>query len=138
MSVGVVNKSTGDRIQTAGDPLDKVGNLANLTTNVKTDAVEAINEVNDKLTNGEVDTTSVQDVRFVKVGRVVTMISEVWHQGFTIPDGFRPWAVTYIAARVSAGGGTNATIGYIRIGTDGVLTIPDNTDFVGSVSWATA
>lgn len=46
MSVGVVNKTTGDRIQTAGDPLDKVGNLANLTTTAKTNAVEAINEVN--------------------------------------------------------------------------------------------
>lgn len=46
MSVGVVNKSTGDRIQTAGDPLDKVGNLANLTTSAKANAVEAINEVN--------------------------------------------------------------------------------------------
>ena len=46
MSVGVVNKTTGDRIQTAGDPLDKVGNLANLTTTAKTDAVVAINEVN--------------------------------------------------------------------------------------------
>lgn len=46
MSVGVVNKTTGDRIQTAGDPLDKVGNLANLTTTAKGSAVEAINEVN--------------------------------------------------------------------------------------------
>ena len=46
MSVGVVNKSTGDRIQTAGDPLDKVGNLANLTTTAKDNAVNAINEVN--------------------------------------------------------------------------------------------
>ena len=46
MSVGVVNKTTGDRIQTAGDPLDKVGNLANLTTSAKDNAVNAINEVN--------------------------------------------------------------------------------------------
>lgn len=46
MSVGVVDKSTGERIQTAGDPLDKVGNLANLTTSAKANAVEAINEVN--------------------------------------------------------------------------------------------
>ncbi len=46
MSVGVVDKTTGDRIQTAGDPLDKVGNLANLTTTAKDNAVAAINEVN--------------------------------------------------------------------------------------------
>lgn len=46
MSVGVVDKTTGDRIPTAGNPLDKVGNLANLTTTAKGDAVEAINEVN--------------------------------------------------------------------------------------------
>lgn len=46
MSVGIVNKTTGDRIQTAGNPLDKVGNLANLTTTAKGSAVEAINEVN--------------------------------------------------------------------------------------------
>lgn len=46
MSVGVVNKSTGDRIPTAGNPLDKVGNLANLTTSAKDNAVNAINEVN--------------------------------------------------------------------------------------------
>lgn len=51
MSVGVVNKSTGDRIQTAGDPLDKVGNLANLTTSAKANAVEAINEVNAEKAN---------------------------------------------------------------------------------------
>lgn len=46
MSVGVVDKTTGDRIQTAGNPLDKVGNLANLTTTAKDNAVNAINEVN--------------------------------------------------------------------------------------------
>lgn len=94
--------------------------------------------LNSKLTNGVVDITSVQDVRFVKIGRVVTMVSEVWHQGFTVPADFRPWATTYLAARVSTGGGTGATIGYIRIGTDGALTIPDFADFVGTVSWATA
>jgi len=64
MSVGIVDKSTGDRIQTAGDPLDKVGNLANLTTTAKTDAVAAINEVNGAVgtkqnaTDNNLDTTS--------------------------------------------------------------------------------
>ena len=51
MSVGAVNKNTGDRIPTAGNPLDKVGNLASLHTTVKSDAVSAINEVNDALGN---------------------------------------------------------------------------------------
>lgn len=97
-----------------------------------------LNGLNSNITNGVVDTTSVQDVRFVKVGRMVTMISEVWHQGFTVPTSFRPWATAHLAVRVSTGGGTGATIGYIRVGTDGALTIPDFTDFVGTVSWVTA
>lgn len=46
MSVGIVDKNTGDRIQTAGNPLDKVGDLTNLTTTAKDNAVAAINEVN--------------------------------------------------------------------------------------------
>ena len=48
MSVGAVNKNTGDRIPTAGNPLDKVGNLASLHTTAKNDAVSAINEVTDE------------------------------------------------------------------------------------------
>jgi len=51
MSVGVVNKETGDRIPTAGNPLDKVGNLAYLHTTAKSDAVSAINEVKDEQAN---------------------------------------------------------------------------------------
>ena len=97
-----------------------------------------LSRLNSKLTSGVVDTSSVQDVRFLKIGRIVTMVTEVWHQGFTVPEGFRPWATTYLATRVSTGGGTGATIGYIRVGTDGALTIPDFADFVGTVSWATA
>ena len=49
MSVGAVNKNTGDRIPTAGNPLDKVGNLASLHTTAKNDAVSAINEVKDEV-----------------------------------------------------------------------------------------
>lgn len=51
MSVGAVNKNTGDRIPTAGNPLDKVGNLASLHTTEKSDAVSAINEVKDEQAN---------------------------------------------------------------------------------------
>lgn len=51
MSVGAVNKNTGDRIPTAGNPLDKVGNLASLHTTAKNDAVSAINEVKDEQAN---------------------------------------------------------------------------------------
>lgn len=51
MSVGTVNKNTGDRIPTAGNPLDKVGNLASLHTTEKSDAVSAINEVKDEQAN---------------------------------------------------------------------------------------
>lgn len=51
MSVGAVNKETGDRIPTAGNPLDKVGNLASLHTTAKNDAVSAINEVKDEQAN---------------------------------------------------------------------------------------
>lgn len=104
----------------------------------ETTVATELNGLNSNITNGVVDTTSVQDVRFVKVGRMVTMISEVWHQGFTVPTSFRPWATAHLAVRVSTGGGTGATIGYIRVGTDGALTIPDFTDFVGTVSWVTA
>lgn len=195
MSVGAVNKQTGERIPTAGMPaVDSVlsGSSTNPVQNrvvaaaldekADTDIVASdfdatasytagdyciyegkfyrfknnhsgawsaadvdeikiageLASIKSGLINGEVDTTSVQDVRFVKIGRVVTMATEVWHQGFTVPSGYRPWAVTHIPVRVSAGGGTSATIGYIRVGTDGALTIPDYTDFVGSVTWVTA
>lgn len=49
MSVGVVNKTTGERIPTAGTPLDKVGDLSLLHTTEKSNAVAAINEVVDEV-----------------------------------------------------------------------------------------
>ena len=60
MSVGAVNKSTGDRIQTAGNPLDKVGDLSLLHTTAKSNAVAAINEVADEVATKQ-DTLTFDD-----------------------------------------------------------------------------
>ena len=93
MSVGVVNKSTGDRIQTAGDPLDKVGNLANLTTTAKDNAVNAINEVNaNKASQSElatVETTTTASKaysagEYLVVGGVLCKATTSIAQGATI------------------------------------------------------
>lgn len=48
MSVGNVDKTTGDAHKNAGNMFDKVGNLTALHTTAKSDAVAAINEVADE------------------------------------------------------------------------------------------
>ena len=51
MSMGMVNKDTAATIPAAGNTGDKVGNLAELHTTVKSDIVAAVNEVKDEQAN---------------------------------------------------------------------------------------
>lgn len=47
MSVSIVDQSTGNVSQVAGNANDKVGNLSSLTTTDKSSVISAINELND-------------------------------------------------------------------------------------------
>lgn len=62
MSRGLVDKSTGDRIPTAGNIVDKVGDLTALHTTAKNKAVNAINEVADAVENLDADKTDTDMV----------------------------------------------------------------------------
>lgn len=68
MSVNIVNQTTGDLTQVAGNATDKVGNLSSLTTTDKSSCVGAINEVNWKAgTFGTYTISNATDIRdFIK------------------------------------------------------------------------
>ena len=136
-----------DGKQVGGDTEDLTAYQTKTDNTLQTNSKQipgAINELNSNLTaldgkiDGVIDTTSVSDVKFMKIGRMVYMAIEVWKEIFTIPAKYRPLVSGYFAVRSSLQGSGNDIVTYVRIGTDGTMSLGANDTFVGTLSWIAA